>query len=498
MLFILAIALFGLLVATSLRIHGLLGNELESFIYTKHWLDPTFIRNDWRLDQSPGPRVPFMAVLTPLLMFLRVEQAVIVGMLLGFALVSIAAALFFLRIRLSLIEGVVVVAAHLALGQSLAADEWLFGPFESKVVAYVCVLTALSTGSTMLVGAGALLGFATTMHPLVGGWSTLFFAAAAWGTQVGTASQRWRAIAAWLLFASPGIVATLISFEGTATALGDGITPEWIYVRFRDAHHLDAVYFLSSMVKRSRVGLAILGALFCFALPRFVNRGDPLLLIGRFFQAAMVPFVAGVVLSFVPGAELFLQLYPFRVADGLGILLLLSMALALTKAHLQSRKSRIVFRLIVVAVGLAVAVTLPDPPRHGETPPPGFNEIARWVKAHTPPDEPVLVSPRMTFAGYWLERPVVVLFKFPPHRGRAVSEWYERIIDFCGGARPNQRSSDASREVHERFMSMSAQAYQLLGTKYGARYLVRPERPDLPFAVAHTSAGWAVYHLDGS
>ena len=207
---ILAVSLFGLLAVADLRTNGLDGNDIETFVYAKHWLDPTFIRNDWRLDQPPGPRLPFLVLAAPLVRILPIEHAAILGRPLGFALVSLAAALLLVRIGLSPLEGVAVVAAYLALGQSLAAGEWLVGNLESKVVAYACVLVALATAPTRVVVAGATLGFATTMHLLVGGWATLLLAAAAWWTGVATARERWKAIAAWLLFASPGIAITLL------------------------------------------------------------------------------------------------------------------------------------------------------------------------------------------------------------------------------------------------------------------------------------------------
>jgi hypothetical protein len=479
-----------------LRTDGLDDNELETFVYAKHWLDPTFIRNDWRLDQPPGPRLPFLVLAAPLVHVLPIEHAAILGRLLGFTVLSVAVASFLVRIGLSPLEGVAVVAAHLALGQSLAAGEWLVGNLESKVVGYGCVLLALATAPTRLVVAGAALGFATTIHLLVGGWSTLLSAVAAWWTGVATARERWKAIAAWLLFASPGIAITLLSIEGSAATLRDAVTPEWIYVKFRAPHHLDPGYFLAGTFAKARVSLAVLAALLLGALLRLVRPGAPLLLAGRFFQASMALFVVGVVLSFVPGGERFLQLYPFRVGDGLGLLLGLAVAPALAKEWLRTPRARLALLVAVVVTGLAAATRL-HPTRHGTVPPPGFDEVARWVKTHTPPGEPVLVSPHITFAGYWLERPVVVQFKFTPHHGGRAREWYERLIDFSGGVRPEMRSFHASREVHQRFMSLPVEAYRALGAKYGARYLVRTGRADLPIAVAYRSAEWTVYDFGG-
>jgi hypothetical protein len=484
------------LAVADLKTDGLSENELETLVYAKHWLDPTFIRNDWRLDQSPGPRLPFFVLAAPLVQVLPIEHAAVLGRRLGFALLSVAASFFLVRIGLSPLEGVAVVAAYLALGQSLAAGEWLVGDLESKGVAYACVLLALATASTRLVAAGAALGFATTMHLLVGGWSTIFLAAAAWWTGVGTARERWQAIAAWLLFASPGISLTLLSIGGSAATLRDAVTPEWIYVKFRTPHHLDPGFFLAGTVAKVRVSLAVLAALLLVALPRLVRSGGPLLLAGRFFQASMAIFVIGVVLRFVPGGERFLQLYPFRLGDGLGLLLGLAMAPALAKPSLRTARARTVLLLVIVVTGLAAATWL-HPTPNGVLPLPGFDEVARWVKAHTPPGEPILVSPHITFAGYWLERPVVVQFKFVPHPGGRASEWYERLVDFSGGVRPKTRGFRASWEVHQRFMSLPPEAYRALGAKYGARYLVRTERADLPFAVVSRSADWAVYYIGG-
>ncbi|HKW94841.1 MAG TPA: DUF6798 domain-containing protein [Methylomirabilota bacterium] len=129
-------------------------------------------------------------------------------------------------------------------------------------------------------------------------------------------------------------------------------------------------------------------------------------------------------------------------------------------------------------------------------PPAGFDDGARWVKTHTPPGEPVLVSPHMIFAEYWLQRPVVVQFKFVPHGGRA-REWYERLVDLSGAYGPDEELSRLGGGA-------SALHVAAGGGLPGARYQVwgaipGPDRAlvDLSFVVAYQSGEWAVYDLGG-
>jgi hypothetical protein len=496
---IIAAAIWVLVLATCLQTSGLLANELETLVYAKHWLDPSYIAGDWRLDMHPGPRLPFMLVLAPLLILLPLGQVSIVGAALGYLLVALGLGALFARLGLSAVEAVAVVGLFLFAQQSVTAGEWIFLNFEGKIIAYTLVLFALAVAARgPLVLAGALLGLATTMHVIVGGWSTLFFAIAVLATSRGDAKERVLAVGAYVIGALPVMIALLTADTTSSSQLPDGVMAEWIYVRLRAPHHLDPRGFLPRRLTQKAVelGLMLSVALAFFALPRFLERSDPRLFVARFVQASFLPWTVGVAASFIPGGEKFQQFYPFRIADSLGLLLASAVVLALVVPRIPTRPLGIAAR-VAVAITAVVFAYKADPRESPERAPEGFESVAHFIQSHAPVARPVLITPHLDHAGYWMERPVVGLWKFVPHQGALIAEWYNRMVDLAAIIPPDRPGGRPRFAPVGAFNRLSTDEYRTLAAKYGAHYLVLRRRGDLELElpIAFENAEFMVYEI---
>lgn len=494
---VVTLAIFALAVALCLQTSGLLPNELETLVYAKHWLDPSFIANDWRLDMHPGPRLPFMVVIAPLVAWLPLEQASIIGAILAFLMLACGLGILFTRLGLSALEAIVVVALFFFADQSLAAAEWLFSSFEGKTIAYTLVFCALAAGAGgRLVLAGALLGLATTMHVVVGVWSALCFAVAVLTTSRGDAQQRAFAAGAFVIGALPGVLATLSAQAGSTVPLPPGVTSEYIYVFIRAPHHLDPRGFLGHgpLQEKVEVALALAAGLGFFALPRFLRRSDCRLFVARFVQACLLPAFAGVIASFLPGGEKFLQFYPFRVADTLVPLLGPAVLLALVVPCFPQRPVTVVARVAVAMAAVLLAIRA-DPRMSAERPPPGFEGAARFIREHAAIGQPVLVSPHLDYAGYWMERPVVALYKFVPHHGSGIAQWYHYMVELAAISPPDSVDRMPRRRPLDAFDRMATEEYLALAARHGARYVVTKPRHEIALPIAFENGRFAVYEV---
>jgi hypothetical protein len=496
-----ALALFAVILPSCLPA-GLVENTLETLIYARHWLQPDFIANDWRLDMHPGPRLPFVLIVGPFLKLLSIEQLHVAGTAAGFLLLAAALGVLFARLGLSALEAVVVVALFLFANQSLAAGESIFSALESKTFAYALVFGALAlTMRGRIVAAAVVLGLAATMNILIGGWAAFCLALAL--TRRITVRQYALAAAAFAIGALPGVAATLAATPGEAAAFPAGVTAEYIYVYVRAPHHLSPRNFVSYALRAPIhyhviLALAVCAAAAFICLPRFVSRADPRLLISRFLLASLVPVIAGGVAALVPGGEAYLRYYPFRLAAGLFPLLGTAVGLALVVPYLSRSRLGTAVRA-AAAIAAVGALLIFDPGARArnavERPPAGFAEAAAFVRDVAPRGEPVLVSPFIALAGYWMERPVVALWKFVPHDGPGLAEWYERMVDLRVLDPPDSTWQRVRRHYGSGFAGMSAEEYVGLSEKYSARYLVTTRRDDLGLTAVFNGETYAVYDL---
>ncbi|MEE4218808.1 MAG: DUF6798 domain-containing protein [Xanthomonadales bacterium] len=503
---LLAIACVFLLTALNYSLKNTLSmGEAQTFTYAKSFADPDYVPDDWFLSREAPLRLPYQVLVYPLVKVLPLSTAALTARLLGYLFVSIAIGLLASRLRIHPFYTSIAVATYLLFDQSLLpGQEWIFKLAESKTIAYGLVLMALYcvTGKRYQV-AGALLGLATTMHILVGGWSTLamilvvlvyckppwkeFFLTGAW----------------WIVTGSFAVYSMLDRLLETPAEVDEQFQHIWTY--FRNVHYVDITRW-NWLAFPTIVFVFLLIAL--WKTPRMHPGRPEFVVVSRFALFTLAPFAAGLmVFPFSFGPKL-LQLLPFRVADTLIPLLGLLITIPLLFRPDVFHRLRLPLASLLLLVGLISAYNglqrgihqyqlYPDGGYWGSSSETvQLHTLCEEVKRESPPGSRIIASPKLNVIPYLCERPVVVSFRDVPTEQADIAEWYRRLIDFNGGTPPRQRGYSAASEIERNFNRLSTEEYLRLGQKYEGDYLLvnRPDRLNLPPVLRIGS--WYLYELE--
>lgn len=436
-------------------------NEAHYLTKAKHFWTPAWCANDLFLASQDAHYV-FYGTVGWLTRFLSLPQTAWVGRVLAWS------ALAWSWQRLSWVmvprrwASVLTAAFWLVLLEhGHMAGEWVIGGVEAKCFAYALVFLAIENALRQRWPyAWWLLGAATAMHVLVGGWSMLALAVA-W-----CACGRFRP--SWRQQVLPVLGASALGLVGIVPALrlNAGVSPEdllaanWIYVYERLPHHLVFHALPHSFIAR-HVVLAVVWGVLAWLTPCRIRAGQlgarPL---RGFVGAAVGLAVLGAaidqsLLNHLNVAAGLLRYYWFRLSDAL---LPMGVALGCGACAWQWRVARPRTSLVVAGImaclsvlGLSEAAV-----RRGLAAPggidPTFQLLARngsierttlparaidwrrvceWIKAETPVDA-VFVTPRhqQTFK-WWAERAEVATVKDIPQDARSVLEWQLRRAELA-------------------------------------------------------------------
>jgi len=478
--------------------------ETQTFTYAKRFADPDYVAQDWFLSRQQLVRVPYQVLVYPLVKSLPLHIAAITARLLGYLFVAIAIGLLAGRLRINALFVSMAMVSYVAIGQSLLpGHEWIFELAESKTIAYGLALLALYfvVDSRFWV-AGALLGLATTMHVLVGGWLTVAMVLVVLFYCKPTTKEFILAGVCWLIAGSFAIYSLLNRLLESNAFIDTQFQHLWTF--FRNIHYINVSnwHWLSM-----ETALVVVLAIGLWRLPKLYPERREYLLVSRFALFTLVPFIGGLlVFPFQFGTSL-LQLLPFRVADTMipliGFMLLIPFVFkpdVFTKLRVPLAVGLLVVGIVKVSDGLELGMhQLSDFPvgaywkNSKETK--QIYEICQWVQRETPPGSRIIASPMLNIIPYLCERPVVVSFRDVPTRQADIAEWYRRLIDFNGGSTPAKRGYAAGREIDKKFSRLRVRDYRHLGEKYNGRYLLvnRKTRLDLPRLMK--VGNWYLYEL---
>jgi len=388
------------------------------------------------------------------------------------------------------------------------AGEWIVGGFEAKGFAYALVflaLEALARGRWMRVW--PLLGLATAVHVLVGGWSVV--AAGIVWLSLGRDPDR-----PTLRNMLPSLfVAALISLLGLIPTLRlDAGTPREIILRAAEiqvferlGHHLDPGQFFIRNGIPTVYGLRFVAlTIVCLGLWRRQTVSDGPRRMMQFVVASLVIAAVGLVICEVGvqvlgarGATAWmLRFYWFRLADAM-VPVGAALAIVGYLAELRLRKPAL------ATAGLALAMCVGGGPLMWETYeraelgiPMGDRRLAPtprryadWLavcdQASQMPPGTVFITPSgsQTFKWY-AERPEVATWKEMPQDAASIVHWWSRLVDTHG--EPGHWQSLALRTPEE---------LRTLGRAHGADFLLAPSHPRIDLFCVYRNNSFAIYAL---
>lgn len=447
--------LFGLFLTYSLVQATIPGvNEPHYLTKSRHVWDSSWCAGDLFLESS-NPHLVFYRTVGLLAAWFPFPVAALIGRVLAYGLLAYAwtrLAITFTRSSVAAILSAAVFLLIATLGNW--SGEWLVGGVESKVFAYGFAFWATSSlFEGRLRSAAILLGFAVSMHPVVGAWFVVVLSVAgvlhhtAWVPIPAVAGFRLRR---WILSGVLFLVAALPGLIPAFALLGAG-TPELsleatrYQVLSRLSHHLNPFEF-SERAYGHMAALLVAVVVLAIAAKRSTRPAM------RSFQvavaASVVIAVCGIVIALgLPDVDLsvkLLKFYPFRLADVL-VPMLASMLFSQILAKRVSTKigTGVAIAIAVIAVGIPAHDR--DSSRMRPVVKSDWGDACWWVRTETPEDALVLAADTRWAFKWFAQRPEYVNHKDCPQDPDSIAEFRRRqrlLFDWSTAAIEDRMVSD--------------------------------------------------------
>jgi hypothetical protein len=488
-------------------------NETHYLSKAKHYWNPDWCRNDFFLN-TPDAHEVFCWTFGWVTRWLSMDATAWLGRLLTWGLLAWS----WRRLSWAMLPtnwvAVLSAALFVALNENAhMAGEWVVGGVEAKGFSYVFVFLGFEA---VIRGrwnrAWLLLGAASAMHAIAGGWSTIA-AGVAWLAAGRDERPTLRSMApglfGGLLIALPGLVFAL--------ALTRGVEPQvaaeanQIYV-WRLPHHLVADQFREGFPSRHLLLWAV------WLLLATITKADAA---GRRFRwivnAAILLTLIGYGLVFLSHwnpvwGNALLRFYWFRMSDALVPMGVALLGLQFLQQLARTRPSvgRLWLAGLVFATGfnlvaqwshLPLDVVWPGAaavaPRADKSMAyADWRDVCRWTVDHTDPAARFL-TPRMSCTFRWYAgRAEVVTWKDIPQNSAGIVAWWHRLLDIfaVGTDLPPAHWVESLAQVGPKRLTE-------LADKYGADYVILellPDVPSLPLHPLYANASYAVYQFPSS
>jgi hypothetical protein len=496
------------------------GNQNEGDILplARHFVDPTWIAGDWYLNQPVGYRFLFQAIAGNLVLGIGFFATSIVGRLLGYSL--IAWGIVRISQRLGLRRPTLLLAVSVWLfvcGQRLVAREWMIGGFEAKVLAYGCVVLALScfleNRDRWMAG---LLGLATSFHVLVGGWAFLTIGGCLllrWRVRRLQVAEFWQSLGLYAIAGGVGIWAVLMQLL-TPSPTGS-LPPSYIYVFLRLPHHLNPLAWNSEWRIWFVVYLLFLvGSMWRLRSLHPVSSEKGFYpaqqRLAEFTAISLFPFLMGVAIAPFDTQGTLLQYYPFRLADvmlPMGTCLLVGCVLQQSFAKFSRRWTIACVLVLSLILSLQVPTLqkqlvglsqLSEPQQSARS---EERQLYDWIRHNTAKEAVIASPPAHLYDLTWIsERATIAKYKFLPQSQAGILDWYTRLSDLAGSTAPwsqGGRFNDGRDEIRNGlaigYNHLTTAQVKALMQKYSASYFVAQVEQILELPVVYRNARYILY-----
>jgi hypothetical protein len=403
------------------------------------------------------------------------------------------------------------------------AGEWVIGGVEAKGFAYVFVFLGLeSLVRNHWNRAWLMLGAASALHVLVGGWAAIA-AGLAWlliGPDRPKLRSMWLSLLGGLILALPGLLpAILLNANADAETIHQA---NQIYVFERLPHHLDIFHIYPQFIIR----FVLLTALYFTLSWRISLITRPVATNGRSFTTGALnndvnsslkrfrAFVTGSIAIALAGVAInllvlfnrdlaagLLRYYWFRLSD---VAVPMGVAMLGCWWIVDSRPARTaIARFAAVIAGLALIYNfgsltiqrlLPDVPRAERLANPlDWQEACLWAAdERNTPLTARFITPRLAQTFKWYAgRAEVATWKDVPQNAVEIMQWWTRLQELFAA-----EGGDPEGPRYESLNELSPQRIEELGRKYQADFLIT-ETADTPLnlKVVFRNESYIIYRI---
>jgi hypothetical protein len=480
-------------------------NEPHYLGKAKHFWNPDWAKGDFFFESADTHWI-FYFVCGGLTRWLSLAQVAWLGRLTTWLLLAAA----WQRLCRAVVgrSGWAVPSAALFLAFNVGchlAGEWVVGGFEAKGLAYALVFAALTALVSDRWNTGlVLLGGASALHVLVGGWSAVA-AAFCWLLSPTRPRLRdlWPGIVCGGLLALPGIVPALaLNWASEPQIVAEAND---IYVFRRLPHHLVPQSFRWPFLVRY-----LLMVFVWLGLNRGQAANPRLQKLRRFVVGSLIIAFIGFALSvttadYPESRAALLRFYWFRLADVmLPVDIGLSAVAALAVRNTQDKRRNRQALLWLAVCGVLVFYAHDDYaawsffrniPRADKSSKvldhDDWRDVCGWM-AHNSPPGSLAITPRMAQTFTWYaSRGQAVSWKDLPQDAVAVVRWWQRLEDIYGTPHPEFQG-----RWRDSLTELSPRRLRELGRRYRADYLVVEADPPLDLPELHRNKSYAIYRLD--
>lgn len=462
-------------------------NEYSYLLRLRKIYDPNFLANDITFSTPLNEYWLFDHIFGLPTLFLSIETVGWIGRIACWSILLFALMKLGKRWEIPVWMISVSIFLWLYVGQSVVAEEWMFGGFEAKCVAYICLIFALDRFCDEKdISSAILLGLSFAFHPVVGLWGIVAAIPALLICRRDTLQILKIALitgAFSLIGAIPLLQMRAVSVEPTTENL-----KYFQLVKF--PHHFDPFSW-----SKSEILLVCILLAFCIIAHTRIKTAKPPKFLLTFLTILGVFFVSGILLRVLNQYEL-MKYTPTRL---FAVFIPLFFFYYLSRAYRQNllRKSlQIAVLLPIILLSLWNRIPMTGFERIKSTyeiwnqQPDDTADVFAWLKTNTPTDIIVIAPPWRYDFWYLSERAEVVNYRKPIIAD--IGEWQTRLDNLIGKAEPENGFRE-EEELAKFYFAVNKETIDRLAGKYQAEYFI--SESVYPYPIVYSKGGVKIFRL---
>ncbi len=418
----------------------LIGNEEQYFALARHYMDPEWIKGAFPLQEFTGTRVIFETIAGVILQYITFEQFAFWGRAVIFLLMAIPLGKIFTLLKIPKYLILFILSIYIFRSQALFANEWIFMGIEAKSLAYVFIFWAVyMLLKNKLYQALIYVSLATYFHALVGGWFLLYILFYLL-LEKHPILLIVKGGLFYFILTLPFIIFLFPTYVNDAETVIGGINTNWIYVYYRNPHHLAPFKSIDFFIQNFLAGVIISIFLLYLCIFVFSKVNNSIFRQLNNLNISLFAFqILFILISIFDSNGVLLKYYPFRSSALSFLFILIEIFIYLrlrqnNAFHIRlsslAKLKNIAITITVILISYYITSSaIAFNTYFTETKTSGSRIIAKYLKENTHKDDVILnfinnddFLPLMRES----ERSLFIINKFIPTTPNLLHEWYIR------------------------------------------------------------------------